>query len=129
MENVAVVTLLGHMRTGRTCQVSELSTSKSPRRQRLRCGRRILRGTAAVHAQTVRPRTAVHATIAVDLDPAVRDLNPIVRDLDPIVRGRLPLVAGRVARVFARVRQERPADAARVLLPQVRGEEGAPQTL
>lgn len=41
----------------------------------------------------------------------------------------LPLVAGRVARVFARVRQERPANAARVLFSQARRDKGASKTL
>jgi len=42
---------------------------------------------------------------------------------------RLRLAAGRVARVFARVRQEGPADEARVLFRPGRGQEGEPQAL
>lgn len=125
VEDVAVVRVLGDVRPGRHArQARQLPAPQggpavvAVGRGRGRTAVRGDRGPGAGVAQTVRPGPAPVAAVS-------RRGRVVVRGR----RHRVRLVGGRVARVFARVRQEGPADAARVLRAEDDRRTGAPQAV
>lgn len=120
VEGVAhVVAVLDNVRPGRAEPVGELPALQGLVAARAAGGRRavlVRGGTAARVPEAVRPTAGLRGRRRRGGRPGRRGF-------------RFRLAAGRVARVFARVRQEGPADEARVLFQPGGVQEGEPQAL